>query len=1252
MFGSNGTSFPITGLAIVALFLSTAFLGQHGFNLLRQTESDTAPRLELAEPRVEARLWEDPLAALQRHLEKLPTLCRKIQAAAPASAQTVTARPSDTSCPEAEPITIGDLSESLQHKGPLTVLAALLPGGAFVGAGEARRRARYALLAGLNAAGYVPENSERMGWLQVKHCASFSGCATVAAASLSTVDIAYETLSAVPTTNKSEPTRHVVVLWLDDTALGKRWLTTVTTILSDLRVPQGSGLRVLGPATSDALVQALKDDLPILVGEAKDIAKADQEAAKVRGLLNEQIQKLEKGEGDSRQLKDADRRRLANLKKQLNAFRDPSLVFVDNWKTLADIRLISPSSTASDAQLLAEIQLPQRTSVAARVHSVEDAFEYRFGEVRNAYNAVKDLPRQSPFFIRTIGTDDKLIERLVAELCSRGLDARAHGPSSQVALISEWDSIYSRSFVTALRDRASCNNGDTKINVESYLYLRGLDGVTLDGASKPSGTDDDKARASDKLQDGSGPFGVGTKPPPVEWPEGRDQRDYLRRLVDQRLERNDWRSLRGSENELQAIGIMGYDVHDKLVLAQALRDAFPDRTIFTTDLDARLLHPGVTQYTRNLIVASSLPLAFDKEKDRLQCGIAPFRDSYQTAMFLAARYAATDDDNGGRGCHGLNGTELKKLIDEELAKPRLFEIGRDGPVELVAANAAPRTPAGTHQSAIRRNYALISGGLLVILATLMTLGWPGPAMRAARGQWVAADRPPTTAGSVPLACSLRSTKLVSGLQVASFGFAAGVIVELGAPGRVGFVGAILFAAAAAAYFWLFLYPGTPWMRWFRDKPGRADAPVKRVRRSELVVLQLVLFVAAFVVLWLIFVVPSHPRDDVHEPFGTFSGVSSWPAELLRTLSIVLFAWFLDYVWCNSAHQADRTMWRYFPKADAAVETDGAAADASWGTRAIAALRNASIWFWQPKDAPPADGSGTVDGARLWQEYRMRLFGWRRLGRNVLWFVVSLLLLYLVTELMGGAEPEVPARGIDDRTLFKDTLVISGLMVLSLIILVGDVTVLTWRFVTLLKRGRTIYPRATVKGFAAELGPELQALASRRLDPNLADRDLSAKGERTSRRSSLLDDWIDIRLLAEHTAAIGPLIVFPFVLIALMIIARSRLFDNWQIGGSLLIMFAGFVLWSIAVAVLLSYGAERARRTSLDRMQSDLIWLKGAGAACQPLADQFARLIDQVRTLRQGAFAPFFEQPAVQALLVPLGSAGGLQLVEYLLFAQR
>jgi hypothetical protein len=103
------------------------------------------------------------------------------------------------------------------------------------------------------------------------------------------------------------------------------------------------------------------------------------------------------------------------------------------------------------------------------------------------------------------------------------------------------------------------------------------------------------------------------------------------------------------------------------------------------------------------------------------------------------------------------------------------------------------------------------------------------------------------------------------------------------------------------------------------------------------------------------------------------------------------------------------------------------------------------------------------------------------------------------------------------------------------------------------------PARHCRHFAAELGPDLRDAAAadsaaiverqafRRQMPDRAPMVPGADGR--SSRNSLLDDWIDVRLLAEHTAAIGPLIVFPFILVALMVVARSQLFDNWQIGGS-------------------------------------------------------------------------------------------------------
>ena len=1266
MAGDSGTSFPVAGLAVVALFLSTAFLAPRGFDLLRQAEDDAGRQVRSSQPAVEARLWEDPLEALRRHLAKLKDVCASTTPAAAAGTSAAEAR-----CQDGQPETPATFGAKISHDG-LTVIAAILPGGTFVGSAEVRRRNRYAVLAGLNVAGYVPDNSERMNLLRLPRCDSFSGCrsdrdqdqkkakdqktanlvasADNAPASVidatppppqTVMDMVYETFSAGPNGPGDVGTtqRRVVVLWIDDSLFGRHWLSRIAILFKDLGLSgEGVKLRILGPADSGGLVDALSVDLPDLLKEA--------------GRL----------EGDKAKAAQGD---------------DTTKAFRESWQALAKIRLISPNSTAPDDQLLTAAHSSDgqqaandRQLCSRSVQPLEQAFKQQLDDVQKALNYAAGTGQEvegvrPKFFVRTIGTDDLLIDRLVTELFARGLDPRAAGASRRVALIGEWDSIYARTFAEALRNRLSCEGAKKGLTIDlvSYQYLRGLDGVTVESAPTQNRRSDDNLRANDNAKASDNSRNGTANAPPVEWPEGRDQRDYLRRLVDQRLGQGDWRH---AETEVQAIGIIGNDVPDKLMILQALRDSFQDRTVFTTDLDARMLHPAVNRYARNLIVASSLPLALG---DDLQCGIAPFRDSYQTAMFLAARYAATDlrtegPDDGG-GCRALNVTQLEDRIHDATAHPLLFEIGRDGLVELAAASgaaqasaelgwaprpaasAAAQTAAATGQAETRLTYAILAGVVFVMLGVMMVVGRPGPAMLAAQRWWSStAAVVPAAADNEPAACSHRSTIIVAMLQAASLGFAGGVVVELGAPGSVGPSGVIVLALASAAFFWAFLYPGTRWVQDFRAGDAPVAAGLPRGRRWERFMLQVVVFAAAVSLLWMVWVAPQNSGEDLHEPFAALSGASAWPSQLLRTLAIVLFAWFLDYAWCKAAQEADTVGSRYFPaKADATAAVPAAGPPPSWARRVFETCRDATIWLWQPKAKVP-DTDGAVDGSALWLEYRRGLLGWPRLGRIAFWLLVTLGLIALVSALVGGAQPEIPARGIADRNLFLLTLIVGGLLLLFMMVLVADATVLTWRFIILMKSGRTVYPKKTVRRFAAELGPKLQAQAATRIAARAVDRRADVSG-----RNTLLDDWIDARLLGEHTAVIGPLIFFPFILLALMIVARSHLFDNWQIGNSILVMFAGFVLWSLAMAALLNYGAEGARKTAVRRMEADLLWLKGAGPDYAALAEQFPGLIEQVRNLRQGAFAPFFQQPLVRALLVPLGGAGGVQLVELLMFGR-
>jgi hypothetical protein len=151
---------------------------------------------------------------------------------------------------------------------------------------------------------------------------------------------------------------------------------------------------------------------------------------------------------------------------------------------------------------------------------------------------------------------------------------------------------------------------------EEYTYLRGVDGKQF---PKSADKADDKQPTKEEMKAG------------MEYPRGASQLDYLRRLASQLVD-EDERRRRNGEGEIRAIGVVGTDFYDKLLVFRALRKRFPRAWFFTTDLDAGFLHPDELAQTQNLLVASHFGLTLHPD---LQGSVPPFRDSYQTSMFFA-----------------------------------------------------------------------------------------------------------------------------------------------------------------------------------------------------------------------------------------------------------------------------------------------------------------------------------------------------------------------------------------------------------------------------------------------------------------------------------------------------------------------------------------------------------------------------------------------------------------------------------------
>lgn len=361
-------------------------------------------------------------------------------------------------------------------------------------------------------------------------------------------------------------------------------------------------------------------------------------------------------------------------------------------------------------------------------------------------------------FVRMIGTDDLLAMQMIEELRRRRIYVVAKGPEqagAHIALVCERDTFYGKSFALVFGAMVACfDAGGTNFdwgryarnlngserrdppplpeNVHTYCYTNGIDGRL------PGETWGEKAGES---KEGRPAEPVWMIRRGLEMPTGRGRLDYGRRLANELRQHY----LRHEGHELQAIGVVGSDVYDKMTLLRALCEEFGEVALFTTDLDARLLYHKQLNWTRNVIVASNYGLEVNGEYQRRLCErghddsgsyaeettpprFAPFRDNYQTALFLACRTALGLQARVGKARVPFR-TLDQEILAKALSHPRLFEIGRGQAVDLSVTSQAPDEPeVNIHPvhaqcrgllMVLRRHVWLLLS--LVIAATLL---WP------------------------------------------------------------------------------------------------------------------------------------------------------------------------------------------------------------------------------------------------------------------------------------------------------------------------------------------------------------------------------------------------------------------------------------------------------------------------------------------------------------------------------------------------
>jgi hypothetical protein len=221
--------------------------------------------------------------------------------------------------------------------------------------------------------------------------------------------------------------------------------------------------------------------------------------------------------------------------------------------------------------------------------------------------------------LRRVMSDDRVIAALADELRLRipSLN-RAPGNESKrprVVLVTESDTTYSRAMAAEVT-----KNLKEVAAIEVYTYLQGLDGRPEDVPTSKS-----EEKTSDVVSSLLRGRAIS------ETSVGTSQFDYLRRLA---LALEQDKSKNKERGEICAVGILGTDIYDKMLVLQAIRPQLPAAIFFTTDLDALYLQRDNERFTRNLVVGSAdkLDLNDGLKGDGDRWKLPPMRDSYQTIV--------------------------------------------------------------------------------------------------------------------------------------------------------------------------------------------------------------------------------------------------------------------------------------------------------------------------------------------------------------------------------------------------------------------------------------------------------------------------------------------------------------------------------------------------------------------------------------------------------------------------------------------
>lgn len=358
-----------------------------------------------------------------------------------------------------------------------------------------------------------------------------------------------------------------------------------------------------------------------------------------------------------------------------------------------------------------------------------------------------------------------------------------------------------------------------------------------------------------------------------------------------------------------------------------------------------------------------------------------------------------------------------------------------------------------------------------------------------------------------------------------------------------------------------------------------------------------------------------------EPFFLSQGVSMWPTEVVRIFAtgagIVL-------LWLGAVriHRADVALGeRFFPGA-APRQRLAWPRQLHWLARLHARITNnptpprtdATLSTWWHDLGLIATPGTSLSPREVWERYRTRGSLAHRAARIAPYFVLLLLIACVV--LLAPPAPKVPFRG--DLVYWLDLVIgfFGVVITLLLALAVADTARLSTGFVQLLGRANDDWPGC-------------DALRDLRREHGID--------------GAVAIEHLRIEVMCQRTAAVGNLFWYPFAVMAAMVFGQFSTFDAWRWPMPFVVLMAAVAAGVLIAGVLLLRTMTRTRDRALERIHrriSELVAQQRPASVVR----RHERMLTAAKELNSGSFGGL-RSPLLDAVLVPSGGLAVLSLFE-------